>query len=65
MSRKSQTHFLPHAGPLDLSFNFYLEHLSPAALSHAIALWNLIPPMDIYDKVSIGDVGYLVTTYTK
>jgi hypothetical protein len=45
--------------PLDLPFNVYWEHLSLAALSHAIALWNPSPPGDIYDKVSIGDVGYL------
>ena len=28
-------------------------------LSHGLALWNPTPPKEIYDKVSIGDVGYL------
>ncbi|KAN0107071.1 hypothetical protein V8E52_010516 [Russula decolorans] len=28
-------------------------------LSHGLALWNPNPPKEIYDKVSIGDVGYL------
>jgi hypothetical protein len=28
-------------------------------LSHGLALWNPSPPKEIYDKVSIGDVGYL------
>jgi hypothetical protein len=28
-------------------------------LSHGVALWNPNPPKEIYDKVSIGDVGYL------
>ena len=28
-------------------------------LSHGLALWNPDPPKEIYDKVSIGDVGYL------
>ena len=27
--------------------------------SHGIALWNPNPPIEIYDKISIGDVGYL------
>jgi hypothetical protein len=27
--------------------------------SYGLALWNPNPPKDIYDKVSIGDVGYL------
>ena len=27
--------------------------------SHGLALWNPNPPKEIYDKVSIGDVGYL------
>ena len=27
--------------------------------SHGLALWNPDPPKEIYDKVSIGDVGYL------
>ena len=28
-------------------------------LSHGLALWDPNPPKTIYDKVSIGDVGYL------
>ena len=28
-------------------------------LSEGLALWNPNPPKKIYDKVSIGDVGYL------
>jgi hypothetical protein len=28
-------------------------------LSHGLALWNPSPPKEIYDKVSISDVGYL------
>jgi hypothetical protein len=28
-------------------------------LSQGLALWNPNPPKEIYDKVSIGDVGYL------
>jgi hypothetical protein len=28
-------------------------------LSHGLALWNPNPLKEIYDKVSIGDVGYL------
>jgi hypothetical protein len=28
-------------------------------LSHGLALWNPNPPKEIYDNVSIGDVGYL------
>jgi hypothetical protein len=30
-----------------------------SALSQGIALWDPNPPKEIYDKVSIGDVGYL------
>ncbi len=56
MSRNSQTHFLPHATRSTLQRLQYWEHLSLAAPYHAIALWNLSPPGDIYDKVSIGDV---------
>jgi hypothetical protein len=26
---------------------------------HGLALWNPNPPKEIYDKISIGDVGYL------
>ena len=42
---------------VDPPFNVYQDQL--AALSHGIALWNPKPPKNIYDKVSIGDVGYL------
>ena len=28
-------------------------------LSHGLALWNPNPPKETYDKVTIGDVGYL------
>ena len=28
-------------------------------LSQGLALWNPSPPKEIYDEVSIGDVGYL------
>ena len=30
-----------------------------ATPSYGIALWNANPPKEIYDKVSIGDIGYL------
>ena len=30
-----------------------------ATLSYGLALWNPNPPKEIYEKVSIGDVGYL------
>ena len=38
-------------------FTVYRDHL--ASLSQGIALWNPPPLKDIYDKVAIGDVGYL------
>jgi hypothetical protein len=38
-------------------FNVYRDQL--ASLSQGIALWNPPPLKDVYDKVSIGDVGYL------
>ena len=37
--------------------NIYRDQLS--ALSYGIALWDPRPPKNFYDKVSIGDVGYL------
>ena len=42
---------------VDPPFNVYRDQLT--ALSHGIALWNPKPPKNIYNKVSIGDVGYL------
>ena len=41
----------------DTPSNVYRDQLS--ALSRGIALWNPNPPKDIYNNVSIGDVGYL------
>ena len=38
-------------------FNVYRDQL--ASLSQGIALWDPTPHKKIYDKVSIGDVGYL------
>ena len=38
-------------------FNVYQDQMT--TLSHGLALWNPSPPKEIYDKVSIGDVGYL------
>ena len=43
--------------PVDQSFNVYRDQLS--ALSQGIALWDPNPPKEIYNNVSIGDVGYL------
>ena len=42
---------------IDPPFNIYRDQL--AALSQGIALWNPKPPKRIYNKVSIGDVGYI------
>ena len=42
---------------IDPPFNVYREQLS--ALCHGFPLWNPKPPKKIYNKVSIGDVGYL------
>ena len=39
------------------SFIVYQDQLT--SLFHGIALWNPSPPDRIYNKVSIGDVGYL------
>jgi len=38
-------------------FNIYREQLWP--LYHGFALWKPNPVEDIYDQVSIGDVGYI------
>jgi hypothetical protein len=45
--------------PVDLPpvFKVYQDQLT--TLCHGFALWNPNPPKEIYDKVSIGDVGYL------
>ena len=37
--------------------NVYRDQLSD--LSHGIALWDPRPPKNFYNKVSIGDVGYI------
>ena len=41
----------------DLPSNVHRDQLS--ALSHGIALWDPTLPEGLYDRVSIGDVGYL------
>ena len=45
--------------PVDLPpvFNVYQDQIS--TLSQGLALWNPSPLKEIYDKVSIGDIGYL------
>ena len=43
--------------PMDTPSNVYWDQLS--ALSHGIALWNPDLPNEIFNNVSIGDVGYL------
>ena len=43
--------------PVDTPSTVYRDQLS--ALSHGIALWNPAPQKKLYNKVSIGDVGYL------
>ena len=48
---------VPSSIPIDTPFNVYWDQLS--ALSHGIALWNPNPPKEIYNNVSIGDVGYI------
>ena len=37
--------------------NIYRDQLT--SLYHGLALWNPNPVEDIYDQVSIGDVGYI------
>ena len=43
--------------PVDPPFNVYRDQLT--SLSHGLALWNPNPPKNVYNNVSIGDVGYL------
>jgi hypothetical protein len=43
--------------PVDPPFDVYHKHLS--FLSQGCALWNPNPLKRIYDRVSIGDVGYI------
>jgi hypothetical protein len=38
-------------------FKVYQDQLT--TLCHGLALWCPNPPKEIYDKISIGDVGYL------
>ena len=53
----------PHAAegtPMaDLPSNVYQDQLSSLPHWQGLALWNPNPPKNIYDNVSIGDVGYL------
>ena len=37
----------------------YRDQLSSLSHDHGLPLWNPNPPKKIYNKVSIGDVGYL------
>ena len=43
--------------PADHSYIVYRDQLT--SLSQGLALWDPNPPKDIYNNVSIGDVGYL------
>ena len=43
--------------PEERPWNVYREQLS--SLYHGYALWEPEPVTDLYDKVSIGDVGYV------
>jgi hypothetical protein len=43
--------------PVEQPFNIYQEQLT--SLYHGLALWRPNPVEDIYDQVSIGDVGYI------
>jgi len=43
--------------PVDQPWNVYREQLS--SLHHGYALWEPEPVGGLYDKVSIGDVGYV------
>jgi hypothetical protein len=38
-------------------YHVYRDQLT--SLSQGLALWDPTPPKDIYDNVSIGDVGYV------
>ena len=44
---------------VNVTAKVYLDQLSPLRLSQGIALWDPNPPKELYDKASIGDVGYL------
>lgn len=43
--------------PVNPPFTVYRDQLT--SLFHGLALWKPNPPEDFYDKVSIGDVGYV------
>ena len=43
--------------PVNPPFTVYRDQLT--SLCHGIALWKPNPPRVIYDKVKIGDVGYV------
>ena len=43
--------------PVNPAFTVYRDQLSQ--LSHGLALWNPDPPKNIYNNVSVGDVGYV------
>jgi hypothetical protein len=43
--------------PVNPPFTIYRDQLT--SLFHGLALWKPNPPKAIYDKVSIGDVGYV------
>jgi hypothetical protein len=43
--------------PVEKPSNIYREQLT--SLYHGLALWNPNPVEDIYNQVSIGDVGYI------
>jgi hypothetical protein len=43
--------------PVEQPFSVYQEQLT--SLYHGLALWRPNPVEDIYDQVSIGDVGYI------
>jgi hypothetical protein len=47
--------------PTDQPWNVYREQLS--SLYHGIALWEPEPVKAFYDKVSIGDVGYVLNGF--
>ena len=46
--------FTMQGGP---PYNIYPEELRP--LYHGLSLWEPSPIKNLYDKVSIGDVGYI------
>ncbi|KAI9510675.1 hypothetical protein F5148DRAFT_542386 [Russula earlei] len=43
--------------PVDQPFNVYRQQLT--SLHHGLALWQPNPIENLYDEVSIGDVGYI------